>query len=254
MNKSKSLAVEIAVQDVAGVRLALAAGADRVELCSALAQTGGLTPSLPLIEAAVAVEIPVHVLIRTRPGGFRYSSEEIALMCQEIRLCRAVGVGGVVIGAAQADPTDPARNRLDCEALQQFRQAAAGLEVTLHRVFDTVSDQCRALEQARELGIDRVLTSAGKKTAPEGAADLALFSNQPAVKAGLEIMAGGGIKPDNVVGLLGIGLSAIHASCSRPDFSSGPNGPGGGQAETTRTDPEQLSALIDQVRAGKRPV
>ncbi|WP_268236938.1 copper homeostasis protein CutC [Agromyces bauzanensis] len=39
-----NLPVEIAVQDVAGVRIALEAGAARVELCQALA-LGGLTPS-----------------------------------------------------------------------------------------------------------------------------------------------------------------------------------------------------------------
>ena len=39
-----TVAVEIAVQDVAGVRVAIAEGADRVELCSALG-LGGLTPS-----------------------------------------------------------------------------------------------------------------------------------------------------------------------------------------------------------------
>ena len=45
------IAVEIAVQDLAGVRVALAEGADRVELCSALGM-GGLTPSAALVSSA----------------------------------------------------------------------------------------------------------------------------------------------------------------------------------------------------------
>ena len=45
--------IEIAVQDPAGARTTLAEGADRIELCQALG-VGGLTPSIALIEAAVA--------------------------------------------------------------------------------------------------------------------------------------------------------------------------------------------------------
>ena len=41
-------ALEIAVQDAAGARAAIAAGGDRLELCQALA-VGGLTPSIALI-------------------------------------------------------------------------------------------------------------------------------------------------------------------------------------------------------------
>ena len=45
--------LEIAVQDVAGVRVAAEVGAARVELCVALGATGGLTPSVGLVEAVV---------------------------------------------------------------------------------------------------------------------------------------------------------------------------------------------------------
>ena len=48
-----TVALEIAVQDVAGARATIAAGADRLELCQALA-VGGLTPSIALVETVVA--------------------------------------------------------------------------------------------------------------------------------------------------------------------------------------------------------
>jgi copper homeostasis protein len=48
-----TVALEIAVQDAAGARAAIAAGADRLELCQALG-VGGLTPSIALVETAVA--------------------------------------------------------------------------------------------------------------------------------------------------------------------------------------------------------
>ena len=68
-----ALPVEIAVQDVAGARIALEAGAARVELCQALG-LGGLTPSAGLIEATVAAVAWtgaagfVQVLVRPRGG------------------------------------------------------------------------------------------------------------------------------------------------------------------------------------------
>ena len=49
--------LEIAVQDVAGVRIASRVGAARAELCVALGATGGLTPSVGLLEGAVAAAL-----------------------------------------------------------------------------------------------------------------------------------------------------------------------------------------------------
>ena len=78
------LPVEIAVQDGAGVRVALEAGASRVELCQALG-LGGLTPSAASIalavEAAAAASAPdfVHVLVRPRGGGFAVSYTHLTL-------------------------------------------------------------------------------------------------------------------------------------------------------------------------------
>ncbi|RBO70936.1 copper homeostasis protein CutC, partial [Microbacterium sp. H6] len=79
---TRTLALEIAVQDPAGVRIAKEVGAARVELATALA-LGGLTPSPATIELAVetaGVDGPeVHVLIRPRAGGFHYDDDELAV-------------------------------------------------------------------------------------------------------------------------------------------------------------------------------
>ena len=58
-SNARAIPVEIAVQDSRGARIALDAGAARVELCQAL-ELGGLTPSAGLIEAAAeAMAAPV---------------------------------------------------------------------------------------------------------------------------------------------------------------------------------------------------
>ena len=66
------LPVEIAVQDGAGVRIALEAGASRVELCQALG-LGGLTPSAASI--ALAVEAADGV-IPPRPSAWQSSTRD----------------------------------------------------------------------------------------------------------------------------------------------------------------------------------
>ncbi|WP_274543226.1 copper homeostasis protein CutC, partial [Microbacterium sp. CPCC 204701] len=93
-------AIEIAVQDPAGARDAMAAGAARLELCQALS-LGGLTPSLATLEAVLDAVDPaaVNVLVRPREGGFVYSADEAALITADIRACVARGAGGVVVGA-----------------------------------------------------------------------------------------------------------------------------------------------------------
>ncbi|HLS74700.1 MAG TPA: copper homeostasis protein CutC, partial [Actinomycetaceae bacterium] len=96
--------LEVAVQDPAGAATARDAGADRVELCAAL-DLGGLTPSIAMVEAVVATGIPVHVLVRPRAGGFRYSATEVSLMVRDIEAIVDTGAAGVVIGALTADDT-----------------------------------------------------------------------------------------------------------------------------------------------------
>lgn len=69
MTDAGAVRVEIGVESLAGVRIADAAGATRVELCTGLS-VGGLTPSTALVRAAVetADDVQIHVLIRPRPG------------------------------------------------------------------------------------------------------------------------------------------------------------------------------------------
>lgn len=89
--------LEIAVQDIAGARTALAAGADRLELCSALA-TGGLTPSLGLIEAVVELGAEVHVLVRAMAGDLVVGRDELEVLQRDVRLGVDAGASAIVTG------------------------------------------------------------------------------------------------------------------------------------------------------------
>lgn len=95
--------LECCCTDAAEAVEAMSGGAGRVELCEDL-PCGGVTPSRADIEAALkAVNIPVNVLIRVRGGDFVYDETEIEAMIGSVRMCRELGVNGVVVGALRAD-------------------------------------------------------------------------------------------------------------------------------------------------------
>ena len=80
-------------------------GADRLELCSGFAE-GGLSPSVGTIELVrESVSIPVHVLIRPRVGDFVYNDTELLAIGKEIRICKKMGINGVVIGILNTNTT-----------------------------------------------------------------------------------------------------------------------------------------------------
>ncbi|GGN54762.1 hypothetical protein GCM10010112_04830 [Actinoplanes lobatus] len=218
-------ALEIAVTSAQGARTAYRCGADRVELCAAL-EVGGLTPSAGLLDttlaglAELASPVPdaghpwqgVHVLIRPRPGDFVYDADDLATAAAEVRaVCRA-GAQGVVVGALTGDgDVDTAALRLLADTA---RESAPQVTVTFHRAFDQVASVTHALAELLDLGVvDRVLTSGGKAAAGQAAGELAGLADQSAGR--IEIMAGGGVRLDDIPALTAAGVDAIHLSAKR---------------------------------------
>ena len=78
--------LEIVVSTVEDGIAAESSGADRVELCAAIA-TADLTPSLgTLIEAKRRVRVPVMAMVRPRAAGFCYSEDDFAVMRRDAAL------------------------------------------------------------------------------------------------------------------------------------------------------------------------
>ena len=197
--------LELCVDSIGGLAVAAAAPIARIELCGPLS-VGGTTPSAGLIDAARRSPVAVRAMIRPRDGGFVFSAGEAAAMEAEIDAVRAAGLSGVVLGASLPDGS------LDAALLHRLCRRAEGLGRTLHRCFDLVPDPAAALEQAIALGFDRVLTSGGAPTAPEGAATLRLLAASAAGR--IVVVAGSGVRPGNVGGLLrATGVGEVHASC-----------------------------------------
>lgn len=241
---------EVCVDTVIGARIARNAGADRIELCTAL-DLGGLTPSAGLIDQAVATGITTHVLIRSRPGDFLYADDEIAVMEDDVRQAFSLGAASVVIGALTPD------GNLDLSAIGRLVAAADGMPVALHRAFDVVADPLGTIAQLPELGIDRVLTSGQRASALQGAELLAeLVRHAP---DGVSVLAGGGIGPDNVTDLLdATALTEVHFSGRGRTVSAMVQansavrmGTVGDEESWTVTDADRVAATIAAVRAAR---
>jgi copper homeostasis protein len=240
-----SLPVEIAVQDAAGARIALEAGAARVELCQALG-LGGLTPSAGLVDAAVEAAAAtsamsfVHVLIRPRGGGFVYDPDELELIGRDIRMARSLGADGVVVGAL----TDA--GALDIDAIAAFVDVAEGLDVTVHRAVDAAAVPLAAVAALAGLGVRRVLTSGGAADCRAGREMLARMVAE--VGGSVEVMAGGGVRVDDIEALAATGVDAVHLSARGRVSRGGPSGPGGGEVGFDTTDAAIVRAAIAATR------
>ncbi|SDB92506.1 copper homeostasis protein [Sanguibacter gelidistatuariae] len=249
---TRSPVLELAVQSLAGVRVAAEVGAARVELCVALGATGGLTPSIGLLgavvetAAAVAREsgaahaVEVHPLIRPRAGGFVYDAAEIDIQVRDVRAAVEAGARGVVVGALTASGT------VDASAIEALVAAADGREVTFHRAIDAVADPLLALDVLCELGVTRVLTSGGAQRSIDGIDRLRAMVAR--VDGRLQVMAGGGVRPVDVAALLGAGIDAVHLSAKR--FVTDAAGVGGGSdAGYEVTDPSVAREASDALSA-----
>lgn len=183
-------------------------GADRIELCSGL-EMGGLTPSKGLLDYALSKRgLPVHVLIRPRPGDFIYSPAEMKVIVDDIAWARKSGAAGIVCGALTPE------GLYDIENLNMMIQAAKPLPFTFHRGVDHCCLGLEKLDILIEMGVTRILTSGGAPSAMEGAASLNEMIKHS--KGKLQIMAGGGIDQTNILELImKSGVQHIHMSAKR---------------------------------------
>src|SRR5690606_34607301 len=120
----------------------------------------------------------------------------------------------------------------------------------LHRAIDLVPDFAEATETAIALGFERILSSGGAPTALEGLGQLALA--HATARGRIAIMAGAGLRPDNVLDLLqAVPVDEVHSSCAGPPMPSADGAGRLGFAATTRrhTDADVVRTFR-QVLAG----
>lgn len=196
--------IELCAASIEALTIAKELTIDRVELCQNLEQ-GGITPSIGFIEYSIALGLETHVLIRPRPGGFRYSEEEIEIMVRDIQECRAIGAHGVVVGVLDEN------NKINIAAMELFMKVADDLEVTFHRAFDDTDRFRESIDILVDLGVKRILSSGLEGNVDGGTTNLIGMVEH--ANRRIEIMPGGGVNLNNIKSLLElVKPSAIHFS------------------------------------------
>lgn len=195
--------LEICCYGVEDALIAEQHGADRIEFCAA-PKEGGLTPSFGALQAVrEAVTIPVHPIVRPRGGDFCYRDDEFQVLLADIARVRELGFPGVVTGVLNED------GEVDVARMAQIMRAAEGMAVTFHRAFDMCANPHQAVEILAQSGVARILTSGQQATAEKGVSLITELNALPGVPI---IMAGAGVRPDNLELFLRAGVKEVHSS------------------------------------------
>lgn len=200
--------LEVIAFDIESCQLAADNGADRIELC-ANPHEGGTTPSYGMMKAArKSTRIQVFPIIRPRGGDFLYTKDEFEAMKDDIKAAQDIGCEGVVIGILNKD------GDIDVEKCQELVEIAKGIDVTFHRAFDRVKNPQLSLEQIITIGCKRILSSGLRPTAIEGGGMLKSLVLQ--ANGRIKIMAGSGVRADNIVQLAkDTGAVCFHSSARK---------------------------------------
>lgn len=200
-----TIELEVCIDNLESLPLAIEGGATRIELCSSLA-LGGLTPSYGFMKkAAQYSSVPVYAMIRPRQGDFLYSEQDVELMQEDVLCAKQAGLQGIVIGALTAE------GDVDKATCQRLIEAASGMGVTFHRAIDQCRDPKQALEDIAVLGCERILTSGLASTAEKGIHVIAEMVEQ--AQGRFSIMAGAGVNIDNAAQIIQkTGIHEIHLS------------------------------------------
>jgi len=188
----KRITMEICCGSYEDAAVAKSAGADRIELNSALF-LGGLTPTLGcLIEVKEKLNIPVIAMVRPREAGFYYSDYEYSVMKRDAKLFLENGADGLVYGFLNPDGT------FDKARMKEFTDMChnAGKEAVCHRAFDVTPGPFAALDVLIELKINRVLTSGQQPNVVFGAKMVADLIKHAAGR--IEILPGAGLDHTNM--------------------------------------------------------
>jgi copper homeostasis protein len=246
--ESNTPLLEVCVETLPEAIQAVIAGANRLEVCAGMSESG-TTPSIGLVSAILErVNVPVFAMIRPRGGDFTYDENELDVMHRDIEAVKLAGVHGVVSGVLEAG------GFIDRDATLALVDAAAPLPLTFHRAFDLVPELESALAVLRRIGVRRILTSGGASSARVGADAISKLGRQTGDS--LTLIAGGGVRAAHVCELVQVsGVREVHArptkkrsgaAFARRDVQFGATMPG---SERSELDPLAVRALVDELRS-----
>lgn len=143
----------------------------------------------------------------------------------------AEGARGIAAGVLTGD------GEVDRARLCSLRTATGEAELVFHRAFDETAHLPEPLEALVACGVTRVLTSGGRRTAPQGRAVIGSLLTLAAGR--IQVLPGAGIRPDNIEVLVReSGCTQVHGT-----FRGAP----GKGAETDRRVVAQVRRVLHDV-------
>ena len=200
---TENFLLEACVETLDQALLAQLCGAHRIELCHDLS-AGGLTPPDDLLLAVKrALNLPIMVMVRPRPGNYVYDADGLEKMKRTVDFCKKAGVAGVVFGFLTPD------FRVDVEKTKALAAYAAPLAVTFHKAIDDTPGPVASLGLLKKIpNVQRVLTSGGAATALGGQSVLRKMLE--VAGGGLTVVVAGKVTKEN--------LSTVHQCIGAKEY------------------------------------
>jgi copper homeostasis protein len=236
--------LEICIASVDDALVAVAGGADRLEVNCAL-ELGGLTSSAALFaEVRGRVQVPLIAMVRPRPGGFCYSENDFEVMIRDAESLLAAGADGLAFGILKPE------GQIDLARCRVLRELCGNRPAVFHRAFDVTPDPFAALDTLIHLGFTRVMTSGQAETASGGADLIRDLIRRAAGR--IEVLPAAGINARTAPELIArTGCNQFHASARTtgvdPSVAARPNIRFGSTSSAGecfhRTDPRAVAEL-----------
>jgi copper homeostasis protein len=184
--------IERCVTTLAEAEQAVAEGADRLELCSALDLDGLTADREVFLSLKKNLDIPVRVMLRNRHPGFEVNVTELEELRHEAEWFKRHDADGFVFGFT-------VHEKIDEVSTAELLDFCAPLPCTFHKAFDNCESLTDSLELLINLGVDDVLTSGGEQTAAEGAQTLRKIVALASTRIG--VIAAGKVRHNNIATL-----------------------------------------------------
>lgn len=243
----KKQVIEIACGSYSDCITASKADIDRIELNSAL-ECGGLTPSRGNFILAKTLNIPLVVMIRPRAGGFNYNEYEFDVILKDAEYYAKNGAQGLVFGFLNEDGTlSIERTKKLVEICNKYN-----IESIISKAIDCAIDIDIAVEQLIDLGVNRILTTAGMVDAGTNSDKIQrlyeLYGDD------IEILVGGGVRVNNIEKVMSTGINQIHMSTKHliEDGSTSKSEYGIKNDTFYATDIEHLHECVNKIREVER--
>lgn len=209
--------IEVIVLNAEDAKMAMQAGANRLELVTNM-DVGGLSPNVSCVQSVLqAVDIPVNVMVRNQGDTFTYSLDDIQEMTNYINELNKLPINGIVFGALTKN------GAIDFELLTKFKNLSTAKDFTFHRAIDVDKENYLANCQLLSGQVTNILSS--------GSLELPLSNNLDLLTQvdnfEFQLIVGGGINSENLPLIIdGLNNCDIHIGSlayNQGDFTKGIN-------------------------------